>query len=160
MTALWFSCSRLVTSPALSWLLHATMRCPTSAASFFFRLLAELFRKWNVHYANKQRTPWLMQLRGPFTCKSSLISIPHVNLQSRSTDRRYGDRLHLYQSNASARSAESEGCRAASSHRVLVVTDQPELRQIDQILLKQTHTAATTFILEAVKQNADKSTIR
>lgn len=35
MTALWFSCSRLVTSPALSWLLHATMCCPTSAASFF-----------------------------------------------------------------------------------------------------------------------------
>ncbi|KAM9337623.1 COMM domain-containing protein 3 [Symphorus nematophorus] len=39
------------------------------------------------------------------------------------------------------------------------VLDQPELKQIDQILLKQTHTAATTFILEAVKQNADKSTI-
>ncbi|TMS09164.1 COMM domain-containing protein 3 [Larimichthys crocea] len=39
------------------------------------------------------------------------------------------------------------------------VLDQPELKQIDQILLKQCHTAATTFILEAVKQNADKSTI-
>ncbi|XP_054479050.1 COMM domain-containing protein 3 [Anoplopoma fimbria] len=39
------------------------------------------------------------------------------------------------------------------------VLDQPELKQIDQILLKQSHTAATTFILEAVKQNADKSTI-
>lgn len=81
-----------------------------------------------------------------------------------SAEQEYGSqiwgRLHLYQSNASARSAEGEGCRAASSHRVLVVTDQPELRQIDQILLKQTHTAATTFILEAVKQNADKSTIR
>lgn len=43
---------------------------------------------------------------------------------------------------------------------VCVGTDQPELKQIDQILLKQSHTAATTFILEAVKQNADKSTIR
>ncbi|XP_070842166.1 COMM domain-containing protein 3 [Chaetodon trifascialis] len=39
------------------------------------------------------------------------------------------------------------------------VLDQPELKQVDQILLKQSHTAATTFILEAVKQNADKSTI-
>ncbi|XP_059182889.1 COMM domain-containing protein 3 [Centropristis striata] len=39
------------------------------------------------------------------------------------------------------------------------VLDQPELKHIDQILLKQTHTAATTFILEAVKQNADKSTL-
>ncbi|XP_029955932.1 COMM domain-containing protein 3 [Salarias fasciatus] len=39
------------------------------------------------------------------------------------------------------------------------VLDQPELKQIDQILLKQIHTAATTFILEAVKHNVDKSTI-
>ncbi|XP_078136596.1 COMM domain-containing protein 3 isoform X2 [Sander vitreus] len=39
------------------------------------------------------------------------------------------------------------------------VLDQPELKQIDQILLKQGHTAATTFILEAVKHNADKSAI-
>ncbi|KAM6900260.1 COMM domain-containing protein 3 isoform 1-T1 [Xenentodon cancila] len=39
------------------------------------------------------------------------------------------------------------------------VLDQPELKHIDRILLKQIHTAATTFILEAVKQNADKSTI-
>ncbi|KAM6900261.1 COMM domain-containing protein 3 isoform 2-T2 [Xenentodon cancila] len=38
-------------------------------------------------------------------------------------------------------------------------TNQPELKHIDRILLKQIHTAATTFILEAVKQNADKSTI-
>ncbi|AWP20771.1 putative COMM domain-containing protein 3 isoform 4 [Scophthalmus maximus] len=39
------------------------------------------------------------------------------------------------------------------------VLDQPELKQVDQILLKQTHTAAATFILEAVKHNADRSTI-
>lgn len=36
----------------------------------------------------------------------------------------------------------------------------PELRHIDQTTLKHCHTAATTFILEGVKQNADKSTIR
>lgn len=41
-----------------------------------------------------------------------------------------------------------------------VISDQPEFNQIDQILLKQSHTAAVTFILEAVKQNADQSTIR
>uniref|UniRef100_A0A8C1U423 COMM domain-containing protein 3 n=1 Tax=Cyprinus carpio TaxID=7962 RepID=A0A8C1U423_CYPCA len=35
----------------------------------------------------------------------------------------------------------------------------PELRHIDQTTLKHCHTAATTFILEGVKQNADKSTI-
>uniref|UniRef100_A0A3Q0QUF1 COMM domain-containing protein 3 n=1 Tax=Amphilophus citrinellus TaxID=61819 RepID=A0A3Q0QUF1_AMPCI len=46
-----------------------------------------------------------------------------------------------------------------SSHGDPTVLDQPELKQVDQILLKQSHTAATTFILEAVKQNADKSTI-
>ncbi|KAF3703500.1 COMM domain-containing protein 3 [Channa argus] len=46
-----------------------------------------------------------------------------------------------------------------SSHADPGILDQPELKQIDQILLKQSHTAATTFILEAVKQNADKSTI-
>uniref|UniRef100_A0A3Q3H2F9 COMM domain-containing protein 3 n=1 Tax=Labrus bergylta TaxID=56723 RepID=A0A3Q3H2F9_9LABR len=46
-----------------------------------------------------------------------------------------------------------------SSHADPAVLDLPELKHIDQILLKQTHTAATTFILEAVKQNADKSTI-
>ncbi|KAG8009398.1 COMM domain-containing protein 3 [Nibea albiflora] len=46
-----------------------------------------------------------------------------------------------------------------SSHGDPAVLDQPELKQIDQILLKQCHTAATTFILEAVKLNADKSTI-
>ncbi|KAF7668132.1 hypothetical protein LDENG_00031170 [Lucifuga dentata] len=46
-----------------------------------------------------------------------------------------------------------------SSHADTALLDQPELKQMDQILLKQSHTAATTFILEAVKQNADKSTI-
>lgn len=35
----------------------------------------------------------------------------------------------------------------------------PELKHIDQSTLKHCHTAATTFILEGVKQNADKSTI-
>ncbi|KAI4806940.1 COMM domain-containing protein 3 [Pseudochaenichthys georgianus] len=39
------------------------------------------------------------------------------------------------------------------------VLDQAELKQVEQIALKQSHTAATTFILEAVKLNADKSTI-
>uniref|UniRef100_A0A3P9MJK2 COMM domain-containing protein 3 n=1 Tax=Oryzias latipes TaxID=8090 RepID=A0A3P9MJK2_ORYLA len=38
-------------------------------------------------------------------------------------------------------------------------TDLPELKHLDKILLKQIHAAATTFILEAVKHNADKSTI-
>ncbi|XP_044195776.1 COMM domain-containing protein 3 [Thunnus albacares] len=46
-----------------------------------------------------------------------------------------------------------------SSHGDPGVLDQPELKQVDQILLKQSHTAAITFILEAVKQNADKSTV-
>ncbi|KAK3515876.1 hypothetical protein QTP70_034741 [Hemibagrus guttatus] len=39
------------------------------------------------------------------------------------------------------------------------VFEYPELKNIDQALLKHCHTAATTFILEVVKQNADKSTI-
>ncbi|XP_062841373.1 COMM domain-containing protein 3 [Trichomycterus rosablanca] len=39
------------------------------------------------------------------------------------------------------------------------VFDQPDLKNIDQVLLKQCHVAAATFILEAVKQNTDKSTI-
>ncbi|XP_075907262.1 COMM domain-containing protein 3 [Nelusetta ayraudi] len=39
------------------------------------------------------------------------------------------------------------------------VLDQPELKRIDQIVVKQSHTAATTLILEAVKYNADQSTI-
>ncbi|XP_041824251.1 COMM domain-containing protein 3 [Melanotaenia boesemani] len=46
-----------------------------------------------------------------------------------------------------------------SSNGDAAVLDQSELKHIDRILLKQIHTAATTFILEAVKQNADKSTI-
>ncbi|MEQ2202371.1 hypothetical protein XENOCAPTIV_025625, partial [Xenoophorus captivus] len=36
---------------------------------------------------------------------------------------------------------------------------QAELKHIDRIQLKQIHAAVTTFILEAVKHNADKSTI-
>ena len=43
---------------------------------------------------------------------------------------------------------------------VCVPPDQPELKHIDQILVKRAHTAAATFILEAVKQNADSSTLR
>uniref|UniRef100_A0A3Q4ANL1 COMM domain-containing protein 3 n=1 Tax=Mola mola TaxID=94237 RepID=A0A3Q4ANL1_MOLML len=39
------------------------------------------------------------------------------------------------------------------------VLDQPELKHIDQILVKRAHTAAATFILEAVKHNADSSTL-
>ncbi|KAI3355197.1 hypothetical protein L3Q82_018055, partial [Scortum barcoo] len=46
-----------------------------------------------------------------------------------------------------------------SSHGDPAVLDQPELRQVDQVLLKQSHAAATTFILEGAKQNADKSAI-
>lgn len=82
----------------------------------------------------------------------------------------------LKQSNASVQSTESKkythtykphaplDCTLAPSlHRVVLLcgfTDQPELKRLDQIMLKQSHTAATTFILEAVKQSADKSTIR
>ncbi|XP_027032581.1 COMM domain-containing protein 3 [Tachysurus fulvidraco] len=39
------------------------------------------------------------------------------------------------------------------------VFDYPELKNNDQALLKHCHVAATTFILEAVKQNADRSTV-
>uniref|UniRef100_A0A8C2IFZ7 COMM domain-containing protein 3 n=1 Tax=Cyprinus carpio TaxID=7962 RepID=A0A8C2IFZ7_CYPCA len=39
------------------------------------------------------------------------------------------------------------------------VLGHPDLKHIDQTTLKHCHTAATTFILEGVKQNADKSTI-
>uniref|UniRef100_A0A3Q3J539 COMM domain-containing protein 3 n=1 Tax=Monopterus albus TaxID=43700 RepID=A0A3Q3J539_MONAL len=46
-----------------------------------------------------------------------------------------------------------------SSHADPGVLDQPKLKPIDQILLKQSHYALTTFILEAVKHNADQSTI-
>uniref|UniRef100_A0A671N7U6 COMM domain-containing protein 3 n=1 Tax=Sinocyclocheilus anshuiensis TaxID=1608454 RepID=A0A671N7U6_9TELE len=45
------------------------------------------------------------------------------------------------------------------SSRSESVLGHPELRHIDQTTLKQCHTAATTFILECVKQNADKPTI-
>lgn len=50
--------------------------------------------------------------------------------------------------------------KATCHHLRLVLADQPELKQIDQVLVKQTHAAATTFILEAVKQSADSSSIR
>ncbi|KAM3860417.1 COMM domain-containing protein 3 [Diretmus argenteus] len=46
-----------------------------------------------------------------------------------------------------------------SAHADPGVLDQPELKHIDRIVLKQSHAAAATFILEAVKQHADKSTI-
>ncbi|CAF97970.1 unnamed protein product [Tetraodon nigroviridis] len=46
-----------------------------------------------------------------------------------------------------------------SSHGDPSVLDQPELKPIDQIRVKQSHTAATTFILEAVRHGADNSTI-
>ncbi|XP_067234190.1 polycomb complex protein BMI-1-A isoform X2 [Chanodichthys erythropterus] len=39
------------------------------------------------------------------------------------------------------------------------VLGHPELKHIDPTTLKHCHTAAATFILEGVKQNADKSTI-
>lgn len=42
---------------------------------------------------------------------------------------------------------------------VETVLGHPELKHIDPTTLKHCHTAATTFILEGVKQNADKSTI-
>uniref|UniRef100_A0A8C8D7D7 COMM domain-containing protein 3 n=1 Tax=Oncorhynchus tshawytscha TaxID=74940 RepID=A0A8C8D7D7_ONCTS len=46
-----------------------------------------------------------------------------------------------------------------SAHADRSVLDQPEFKRLDQKLLKHCHTAATTCILEGVKQNADKSTI-
>ncbi|XP_075308249.1 COMM domain-containing protein 3 isoform X2 [Odontesthes bonariensis] len=46
-----------------------------------------------------------------------------------------------------------------SSHGDPAVLDLPELKRIDRILLKQIHTAAATFILEAVKLNADSSSL-
>ncbi|XP_033841753.1 COMM domain-containing protein 3 [Periophthalmus magnuspinnatus] len=39
------------------------------------------------------------------------------------------------------------------------VLDHPELKNLDQILVKQSHTAVVTFILECVKLNTDKSTL-
>ncbi|CAB1424779.1 unnamed protein product [Pleuronectes platessa] len=46
-----------------------------------------------------------------------------------------------------------------SAHGDPGVLDQPELQHIDRVLLKQSHAAAATFILEATKHNADRSTI-
>nr|XP_057916249.1 COMM domain-containing protein 3 [Doryrhamphus excisus] len=46
-----------------------------------------------------------------------------------------------------------------SSSRDSTVLDEPELKQVDPVLLKSIHAAVVTFILEAVRQNADKSTI-
>ncbi|XP_054622323.1 COMM domain-containing protein 3 [Dunckerocampus dactyliophorus] len=46
-----------------------------------------------------------------------------------------------------------------SSSRNSTVLDEPELKQVDPVQLKRIHAAAATFILEAVRQNADKSTI-
>ncbi|XP_061615032.1 uncharacterized protein LOC133470564 [Phyllopteryx taeniolatus] len=37
--------------------------------------------------------------------------------------------------------------------------DEPEVKQVERVLLKRMHAATTTFILEAVRQNADESTI-
>ncbi|XP_037550145.1 COMM domain-containing protein 3 [Nematolebias whitei] len=37
------------------------------------------------------------------------------------------------------------------------VLDEPELQRVDRVQLKQIHSAATTFILEAVRQDADLS---
>ncbi|KAM9775192.1 COMM domain-containing protein 3 [Syngnathus typhle] len=37
--------------------------------------------------------------------------------------------------------------------------DEPQLKQVERVLLKRVHAATTTFILEAVRQNADESTI-
>ena len=41
-----------------------------------------------------------------------------------------------------------------------LITADPGLENIDRVLVKRCHAAATTCILEMVKQNADKSTIR
>ncbi|XP_072769509.1 polycomb complex protein BMI-1-A [Nerophis lumbriciformis] len=46
-----------------------------------------------------------------------------------------------------------------SSNRDPDVLDEPELKQVDPVLLKRIHAAAATFILEVVRQNADKSAI-
>nr|XP_049605935.1 polycomb complex protein BMI-1-A [Syngnathus scovelli] len=37
--------------------------------------------------------------------------------------------------------------------------DEPQLKPVERVLLKRVHAATTTFILEAVRQNADESTI-
>ena len=43
---------------------------------------------------------------------------------------------------------------------LFLILDQPELKLIEQVCLKQCHVAVTSCILEGVKLNADKSTIR
>ncbi|TSL10157.1 Protein AF-10 [Bagarius yarrelli] len=49
--------------------------------------------------------------------------------------------------------------RSLLSYPSNTIFDYPELKSVDQAILKHCHTAATTFILEGVKQNADRSTI-
>ncbi|KAM9713072.1 COMM domain-containing protein 3 [Menidia menidia] len=46
-----------------------------------------------------------------------------------------------------------------SAHGDPAVLDDPGLARVDRILLKQIHAAAATFILEAVRQGADRSAI-
>uniref|UniRef100_A0A8C6S9I4 COMM domain-containing protein 3 n=1 Tax=Neogobius melanostomus TaxID=47308 RepID=A0A8C6S9I4_9GOBI len=46
-----------------------------------------------------------------------------------------------------------------AAHGDPTVLDHPELKNIDQIFVKQSHTAVVTFILESVKHNCDKSTL-
>ncbi|XP_061523044.1 polycomb complex protein BMI-1-A-like [Phycodurus eques] len=46
-----------------------------------------------------------------------------------------------------------------SSGRDAGLPDEPEVKQVERVLLKRMHAATTTFILEAVRQNADESTI-
>lgn len=103
-----------------------------------------------------KRVPSL-QLRDPFTCKSSLISTLNVNACAQLW---IANLHHLYQARRSASVRPQWKIKATCHHLRLVLADQPELKQIDQVLVKQTHAAATTFILEAVKQSADSSSIR
>ncbi|XP_072306772.1 COMM domain-containing protein 3 isoform X1 [Eucyclogobius newberryi] len=46
-----------------------------------------------------------------------------------------------------------------SAHGDAAVLDHPELKNHDSVLLKQSHAAVVTFILECVKLNTDKSTL-
>uniref|UniRef100_A0A3Q2YN46 COMM domain-containing protein 3 n=1 Tax=Hippocampus comes TaxID=109280 RepID=A0A3Q2YN46_HIPCM len=46
-----------------------------------------------------------------------------------------------------------------SAGRDAGLLEEPELKQVEGVLLKRIHAATTTFILEAVRQNADESTI-
>lgn len=64
-----------------AWFVPVVQRCSSV-------LNARLFiRKRNVHYKQTNKGPRLMQLRGPFTCKSSLISILRVSQENPSMDR-------------------------------------------------------------------------